>query len=204
MKLLVLLLGMLVIVPLTQEFFQLQALRDLFFAAIICYAAYAFNRNKRMRAAVAVLALPVIASLGLKPFVQSIWVAVFGELCGIFFVALIAIAILAYIFQQKDIDADIIAGAVVAYLLMAIMWSLVYSVLEAVHPGSFKFPEETAHPGHEAFTYFSLVTITTVGYGDVTPVRPVARALSNLEAHVGQLYLVILVSWLVGKYIKEK
>ena len=49
-----------------------------------------------------------------------------------------------------------------------------------------------------------LVTITTVGYGDITPVTRVARAFANLEAVVGQLYLVILVSWLVGMYVSQK
>ena len=62
----------------------------------------------------------------------------------------------------------LIAGAIVAYLLMALMWSLLYSVLEAAHPGAFKFPEGTTHPGQELFTYFSFVTITTVGYGSTS------------------------------------
>ena len=52
--------------------------------------------------------------------------------------------------------------------------------------------------------YFSIVTITTVGYGDITPVTRVARAFANLEAVIGQLYLVILVSWLVGTYVSKK
>jgi len=140
----------------------------------------------------------------LKPFVQAKWLAVCGGLCGIVFLTIITIAILIHIFRQQDIDADIIAGAIVAYLLMALMWSLLYGVLEAAHPGSFKFAEGVMFIGRELFTYFSFVTITTVGYGDIIPVTPVARAFSNLEALVGQLYLVILVSWLVGMYIKEK
>jgi voltage-gated potassium channel Kch len=111
---------------------------------------------------------------------------------------------LVHIFHQQDIDADIIAGAIVAYLLMALMWSLLYGVLEAAHPGSFKFAEGVVRIGRELFTYFSFVTITTVGYGDIFPVTPVARAFSNLEAVVGQLYLVILVSWLVGKYVSAR
>jgi voltage-gated potassium channel len=76
--------------------------------------------------------------------------------------------------------------------------------LEATHPGSFKFPEGTTQPRGEMSLYFSLVTITTVGYGDITPVTRVARAFANLEAVVGQLYLVILVSWLVGMYVSQK
>jgi voltage-gated potassium channel len=65
-------------------------------------------------------------------------------------------------------------------------------------------PEGATQPRGEMSLYFSLVTITTVGYGDITPVTRVARAFANLEAVVGQLYLVILVSWLVGMYVSQK
>jgi voltage-gated potassium channel len=204
MKLLVLLLGMFVLVPIMEEWLQAPGLGELFFFAIFCHATYSFNHNKRLLAAAFALGLPASTFMGLNLFVQAKWLPVSGDLCGIGFIAIITGAILVYIFRQKDINADIIAGAIVAYLLMALMWSLLYGVLEAAHPGSFKFPEGTNHFGREMFTYFSFVTITTVGYGDITPVAPVARAFSNLEAVVGQLYLVTLVSWLVGMYIKEK
>lgn len=204
MKLLVLLLGMFVLVPIMEELFQAAGLGELFFFAIVCYATYSFNRNKRLLAAAVASALPAIASMWLKHFVQAKWLAVFGGLCGIAFLAIITGAILAYIFRRQDIDADIIAGAIVAYLLMALMWSLLYGVLETTHPGSFKLADGVTFTGRELFTYFSFVTITTVGYGDIIPVTPVARAFSNLEAVVGQLYLVILVSWLVGMYVSAR
>jgi voltage-gated potassium channel Kch len=204
MRLLVLLLGMFVLVPLLEELFQVQSLGELFFSAVISYAVYSFTRNKRLLAAAVALALPAIVLMWLKPFLQTKWLAICSDLCGSMFVAIVTITIIVYISRQKDIDADTIAGAIVAYLLMALMWSLLYSALEAAHPGAFKFPEGTTRPGQELFTYFSFVTITTVGYGSIVPVTPVARAFANLEAVVGQLYLVILVSWLVGMYVSKK
>ncbi len=87
---------------------------------------------------------------------------------------------------------------------MALTWALLYGVLERANPGSFRFPQGTTHPGRELFTYFSFATITTVGYGDIVPLTPVARGFANLEGVVGQLYLVILVSWLVGMYVSTK
>jgi hypothetical protein len=118
--------------------------------------------------------------------------------------AIIIVAILRYIFLRQDVSVDVIAGAIVAYLLMALMWSFLYGVLEIAHPGSFNFPAEPSPDLPALFRYFSLVTITTVGYGDITPVAAVARAFANLEAVVGQLYLVILVSWLVGMHVSMK
>lgn len=204
MKLLALLLGMFVLVPLMEELFQVPALGELSFFAVFCYATYSFNHNRRMLAAAIASALPAVAFMWLQLFVQAKWLAVSGGLCGIVFLAIITSAMITYIFRQKDITADIIAGAIVAYLLMALMWSLLYGVLEAAHPGSFRFAEGVTFIRRELFTYFSFVTITTVGYGDIIPVTPVARAFSNLEAVVGQLYLVTLVSWLVGMYISAR
>ena len=114
-------------------------------------------------------------------------------------------AILDYIFRERDVSTDIIAGAIVAYLLMAVMWSQIYFVIETVRPGSFHQSAGTSASTLPAMLrYFSLVTITTVGYGDVTPVGAVARAFANLEAVVGQLYLVIQVAWLVGMHVSLK
>jgi hypothetical protein len=204
MKLLVLLLGMLVLSPLFEEFFKIRVLGDIFFTLILIYAAYSFSRSKALVATAVSLAVPAIASFWLKPFFSGQWVEISGGICSMAFMAIIIAAILRYIFLQQDVSADIIAGAIVAYLLMALMWSMLYDVLEAAHPGAFKFPEGATQPRGEMSVYFSLVTITTVGYGDITPVTRLARAFANLEAVVGQLYLVILVSWLVGMYVSAR
>jgi len=54
------------------------------------------------------------------------------------------------------------------------------------------------------FMYFSFVTITTLGYGDLIPVKPLARTVAFLEAIIGQFYVAVLVAWLVGMYLSEK
>jgi len=204
MRLLVLLLGLLVLSPLIEEFLKPRFLEGLFFTAVFIYSAYSFSRSKALVAAAVSLAVPTIVLFWLQPFFNPQWVEIFGGLCGTAFMAIIVVAILRHIFLQQDVSADLIAGAIVAYLLMALMWSMLYGVLEAAHPGSFNLPAGTLQTQPGLFRYFSLVTITTVGYGDITPATPVARAFANLEAVVGQLYLVILVSWLVGTYVSKK
>jgi hypothetical protein len=204
MKLLVLLLGMLVLAPLLEQFFHLLLLEDLFLTAVFIYAAYSISRNKLLLVSAIGLALPAIASTWLKPFVKGGWLLVFGGLCDVAFIATITVAILIYIFSQEDISADVIAGAIVVYLLMAVMWSQIFLVLETAQPGSFNFPAGAGHSTQALLRYFSLVTITTVGYGDITPASPAARAFANLESVVGQLYLVIQVAWLVGMHVSMK
>ncbi len=204
LKLLVLLLGMLVLAPLLEQFFRLMVLEDLFLTAVFVYAAYSISRNKVLLATAIALALPAIASTWLKPFVKAQWFAIAAGLCDVAFITTVTVAILVYIFRQKDINGDVIAGAIVVYLLMAVMWSQIYVVLEIAQPGSFNFPAGARDSTPALLRYFSLVTITTVGYGDITPATHAARAFANLESVVGQLYLVIQVAWLVGMHVSIK
>jgi hypothetical protein len=204
MKLLVLLLGMLVLAPLLEQFFHLLVLEDLFLTAVFVYAAYSISRNKTLLLTVIGLALPAIAATWLRPVVKAQWFAISTGLCDVAFILIVIVAILVFIFRQEDISSDVIAGAIVAYLLMAVMWSQIYVVLEIARPGSFNFPAGAPDSMPALLRYFSLVTITTVGYGDITPATLAARAFANLEAVVGQLYLVILVAWLVGMHVSVR
>jgi hypothetical protein len=90
-----------------------------------------------------------------------------------------------------------IQGAVAAYLLLGIIWAYAYALLAQLRPGAFAGPLSPAD-GPRALFYFSFVTLTTVGYGDVLPVHPVARSLAILEAVTGPLYLTILLARLVS------
>jgi len=90
-----------------------------------------------------------------------------------------------------------VQGAVAAYLLLGVIWANAYSLLATLSPGAFSGPVN-ASDGPRAWLYFSFVTLTTVGYGDVLPVHPVARSLAVFEAVVGPLYLAILVARLVS------
>jgi hypothetical protein len=204
MKLLVLLLGMLVLAPLLEQFFHLLVLEDVFLTAVFVYAAYSISRNKILLTTTIGLALPAIASTWLRPVVKAQWFTILAALCDVAFIATITVAILVYIFRQRDISGDLIAGAIVAYLLMAVLWSQIYFVLETAYPGSFDLPVGAGDSMPALLRYFSLVTITTVGYGDITRVTPAARAFANLESLVGQLYLVIQVAWLVGMHVSMK
>jgi hypothetical protein len=90
-----------------------------------------------------------------------------------------------------------IQGAVAAYLLLGVIWAHAFGLVELLRPGAFSGPVNPAD-GPRSFFYFSFVTLTTVGYGDILPVHPTARSLAALEAVVGPLYLAILIARLVS------
>jgi hypothetical protein len=112
---------------------------------------------------------------------------------------LFTFVVLARVFAPAPVTSYRLVGAVVAYLLVGLTWAYIYDLLEVVHPGSFN----TAHGGmaegsYPTVLYYSFVTLTTVGYGDITPVSAAARALSNLESLVGVLFPAILIGRLLS------
>ncbi len=98
--------------------------------------------------------------------------------------------------------AQRIAGAVSIYLLLGLIWARLYQLVELVSPGAFLLPDsESLNTAN--LVYFSFVTLATLGYGDISPVDIVARTLAILEAIMGQLYLVILISRLVAEGVEK-
>ena len=100
----------------------------------------------------------------------------------------------------KETDFDSLCGAVAAYFLIAVAWAVSYRVIEVVAPGSFSFPGQNLEALGSQLMYLSLTTITTLGYGDITPVSPFARMWSTLEASAGVLYIALLVARLISLY----
>jgi len=113
--------------------------------------------------------------------------------------------IISHLFRRSDVDVDTILGAVVTYLLVAVAFTLVFEIIELRNPGSFSgIPDNAGSHRQElgsAMMYFSLVCITTMGYGDVVPVSSLARPLAVLEGVFGQLYLAVMIARLVGLHL---
>jgi hypothetical protein len=124
-------------------------------------------------------------------------------IAGILFIALVIASILGVMLKTEMINREIIYQAILLYLLAALLWAFLYTLLELVDPASFNVDLDQLQSHLLVFQYYSFVTITTLGYGDITPVTEVAKAFSVLEAVVGQLYLVVVVAWLVGMHVSS-
>jgi voltage-gated potassium channel Kch len=109
---------------------------------------------------------------------------------------LLLVIVVVKTFRSGPITTHRIMGGVAAYLLLGVIWAEAYALVEMLHPGSFQGPVHVAD-GPRAWLYFSFVTLTTVGYGDVLPVHPLARSLAIFEAVTGSLFLTILLARLV-------
>lgn len=110
--------------------------------------------------------------------------------------SLMAMVVLVQAFRSGVVNIHRIQGAVAAYLLLGLAWAFAYELVAALVPGAFASAQPVAEHSR-VWIYYSFVTLTTVGYGDVTPLHPAARSLAMMEALTGQLYPAILLARLV-------
>jgi Ion channel len=116
---------------------------------------------------------------------------------------LLSLVVLAQVFRKGPVTLHRIQGAIAVYLLLGLTWGFAYELLALRQPGAFAGPGvEVA--ASETWQYYSFVTLTTVGYGDVTPIHAGARSLAMLEALTGQLYPAILLARLVSLEVESR
>jgi len=102
------------------------------------------------------------------------------------------------------IDGNKIVGSICIYLLLGMVWAFAYMLVEILFPGSMRgFPEHNWQENMQPAFYYSMVTLTTLGYGDISPVLPLARFLAYTEAVVGIFYTTVLVASLIGVRLAE-
>jgi hypothetical protein len=115
--------------------------------------------------------------------------------------------IVSFVVRAHAVTFDSVFRALSAYLLFGLAWALTYWAIHTVTPDALSFPEERAPRGSadvvqvtefSQFIYYSFVTMTTLGYGDVTPVGRISRALTWIQAVTGQFYVAVVIAWLVS------
>jgi len=107
------------------------------------------------------------------------------------------------VFSRSSITLNTFAGALSLYFLLGMIWTLAYIFVYQLQPLSFKGLDESVINNEIEFIYFSYITLTSLGYGDITALTPIARTLAYIEVIIGQFYMAVLVGALVGKYISN-
>ena len=202
--LLILIISMLVLTPFLDEFVSTKIVMDVFLTAIFIFIICTIQLKRSQAIIASILVLPLIITTWSTYFIEHTGISLLTKIFGALFFAYAAINISRIISKSEKVSKETIFAAIVAYLLIALMWAFLYMILELVSPGSFSFPDQESWGETMQFEYFSFVTITTLGYGDITPLTDKASALAMIEALVGQIYLVVLVAWLVGMHVSRK
>jgi len=172
------------------------------FLAIPLAGVYAASYNKRATIVAVILVIPTIVTGTDFNLDTDIFSAYLSHLSDVAFYGYTSAVVLAFVLRQKTITADTIYGALSVYLLLGVTWTFAYSAVDDLAPGSF-FVDTAYNPDgllrRVDLFYYSFVTLTTLGYGDILPITPQARMLAVLEAVCGVLYTATLVASLIGR-----
>ena len=208
--LLLTLLFTLFILPLTGERISASILLNLVFSLIMLLGIYSLGRNRKVFWIGLLLMIPALIFRWITYFIESQLAYGIAELSASVFLFFTFLMIIAHILQEKNISLDTIYGGIVAYLFIALCFSSLYNGIHIFNNNAFLFNGALESIGKSVdaqtfgdFTYYSLITLSTVGYGEITPYSSYARFSSALQGILGQLYLTIFLARLVGMHIAQ-
>lgn len=180
---------------------------DMFATVILIAGIYAIDLKKNQK--IIAISIGSFAFLGIWHSLiieTGVYLLVISVICQIAFYIYVIILILKSLFRAKQVNANTIYGAIVVYLLIGMSFSLLYSLIDGLVPGSFCFNScESLNQQLNVFDfmYYSFTTLTTTGYGDIAAVSLYARAASNIEEVIGVMYVAIIISRFVSIYIVQ-
>lgn len=127
-------------------------------------------------------------------------------LTAVFFIIIIA-TVLSHVIRDRTITLNTLLGAICGYLLIGLFWSFIFIFIHYNDATAFNMSDSTRAglgPELQNFIYYSFVSLTTLGYGDITPVAGFAKTFSWMEAATGQIYLTVWIAHLVGMYVAHR
>ena len=177
---------------------------NIFTTVVLLSALYSVSETKKKFLIGLALWLPATAGVWLGFLAPEASILASAPTLMTIFLIYTAYRILRHVIRSQEVTSEVIYGALCVYLLLGLIWGMLYFGLETLQPGSFQGIAEASGFSEglgSRCIYYSYVTLTTLGYGDVTPVSAGARSLSTGEALMGQLYLAVLIARLVGTHV---
>lgn len=179
------------------------------YCLVFASAAFAVSEGPRSTLVVRLVAALAIVLQVASALMDTDAILLASKVLGSMFQIVLVVLILKYVYRAARVTSETICAALSAYLILGFIWASAFSILENYSPGAFSFPTSDTGETLKAFesrgsiysVYFSFVTLTTLGYGDISPVSPAACMLSVSEAVMGQFFLAVLIARLVGLQI---
>lgn len=188
--------------PFLVHFPSLAILAHLCLSIALLLSVYAIKKEQGHRTRAMVFLLPVLILYwcALYDLIGSGRIYSYILLC--LFLGLLVFTFGSQISKFKTITLNTIVATLCLYLVIGLFWGALYALLNELVPGSYSgvLLENTEGSKFNLFIYFSIVTLTTLGYGDITPQTLEASSLCQLEAIVGQFFTAVVIAWLVGSY----
>lgn len=154
-----------------------------------------------------VLAIPAIAGRWINHFWPDLVTPPVFLIAGLALIAFVVANLLRFVLRAPSVNTEVLCASISAYLMLGLLWTVAYWLVAQLNPNAFAFNTAASTKetmvGFNAF-YFSFITLSTVGYGDITPVSRIARWLAATEAMTGLLYVTVLIARLVSLYSTPK
>jgi hypothetical protein len=181
-------------------------LYDVLFTLVYFSAALTIEKYRKMLFSAAIV---IVIMLWLFTWLNLQTLNALSKLIAVVYFCFIVINFINMIAHSKQVDAMVILKSINGYLLLSVLFALIIIVVMFYNPSAISFPEYASMQSENMnnfgdYVYYVIITMATVGYGDVTPVHPAARSLSTFIAISGQLYVAILISMLVGKFLSHQ
>jgi hypothetical protein len=177
------------------------------FSLVLLSAVLAVAERKRVLVVAIVLAIPAIGGRWINHLQPDlIHPAVFLN-AGLILVGFVVANLLRFVLRAPSVNVEVLCASIAAYLMLGLMWTMAYWLVDQLTPGgAFSFNTTTGTQSMNGFNgfYFSFITLSTVGYGDITPISRIARWLAAMEAMTGLLYVAVLIARLVALYSSPK
>lgn len=202
--LLLLLVGTVFIVPALVPYGpEWRLFSDVMLTLILASGILAIADHRQHAIVLAAVSVIVLAIRWTEWFIPVGMLVLLREASALCALLILASAVGINVFARGHVFADRLFGSIVLYLLIGLVWGFIYAMVDAAVPAAF-----VGAAGIEGdptvWIYFSLVTLTTLGYGDITPVARIARSLATFEALLGQLYPAIIIARLVSLQLTPK
>src|SRR5688572_8497531 len=200
--LLILLVGFIfVIYPLQTMGITNLILVRLFFSLLVIAGVWTAGHNKSHFILVIVSAFANLVFQWYRAVSDAEWVLLASLGITIYFEALLIYFVLVRTTAPGPVNSYRIQGSVVVYLLIGVLFSSVYTLIYALEQNAFTFTSQpkTVELSQASLTYFSFVTLTTIGYGDIQPLHPFSQSAATMEGLIGQLFPAILIGRLVSQ-----
>jgi hypothetical protein len=173
---------------------------------VLLCAVLAVADRKRVLVIAVALAIPAIAGRWISHFRPDLVPPPVFLTAGLVLIAFVVANLLRFVLRAPSVNMDVLCASISAYLMLGLLWTVAYWLVDQLNPEAFAFNTSEGRQSISGFNafYFSFVTLSTVGYGDITPVSKVARMLAAMEAMTGLLYVAVLIARLVAIYSSPK
>jgi len=198
-------LAVLFIDPILRDLFNYSSpfLNSLIFSSTLILGVWSLHESKVLfRTGLGLIAVSLVIAIIISRKPELVTLRVIDLLILLIFCAMSFVFILEEITHDVHVDLNRVTGGICLYLLLGLIFAIVHSLVETFLPGSYRHADVENYLHSDMF-YFSFVTLTTLGYGDITPIRPLAKTVSIFEAVVGVFYMSVLIGSMIGLLLNK-